>query len=325
VRNFIAGGGAASVSHAVLGGTPNHGVWADAGFRAGNEFNGAGPFLRRLNGGPETPAGPRWMTLRSDANDKYAQPDGLWIGAPGTPTGVGTDSPALRGALNTVLAGADHRETSFSAAAFDATWRFLTGTAPATLAIAEEASVVLDGRVSGLHPQAAVHDNLPLAGAAVSVWAVDARTGARLGAPRHRTVVGADGAWGPFTTDSHTCHEFVIEAPGHAITHVYRSPFARSSSLVHLRAEALEPADREAVAVVRLTRPRGYFGLPRDQVQLDGRVPAELFPGVAGVSLVRVEVDTAGRAVAGSFNGETVTGCSWPTAEGHVVLLELHH
>ena len=50
IRNFIAnGGGAAMVSHAVLGGVPNHGVWANPGFLPGNEFNGAGPFLTRLN------------------------------------------------------------------------------------------------------------------------------------------------------------------------------------------------------------------------------------------------------------------------------------
>ena len=31
IRNYIAnGGGAAKVSHAILGGTPNHGVWSSA-------------------------------------------------------------------------------------------------------------------------------------------------------------------------------------------------------------------------------------------------------------------------------------------------------
>ena len=43
IRNYIAnGGGASTVSHAILGGTPNHGVWANKDFRPGNEFNGAG-------------------------------------------------------------------------------------------------------------------------------------------------------------------------------------------------------------------------------------------------------------------------------------------
>ena len=38
VRDYIANGGVAKVSHAILGGTPNHGVWADATVRPNNEF-----------------------------------------------------------------------------------------------------------------------------------------------------------------------------------------------------------------------------------------------------------------------------------------------
>ena len=55
VRNYIQnGGGAEKVSHAILGGTPNHGVWAIPGFRESNEFSGTGPFLKGLNA-PKTP------------------------------------------------------------------------------------------------------------------------------------------------------------------------------------------------------------------------------------------------------------------------------
>jgi triacylglycerol lipase len=44
IRNYVQNfGGAAKVSHAVLGGTPNHGVWADPASGPRNEFNGAGP------------------------------------------------------------------------------------------------------------------------------------------------------------------------------------------------------------------------------------------------------------------------------------------
>jgi pimeloyl-ACP methyl ester carboxylesterase len=103
IRNYIANGGTTTVSHAVLGGTPNHGLWADATNRPGSEFNGAGPFLMRLNepkgpNGDEVTPGVRWMTIRSDNNDKFAQPDGAWIGAKGTPTNVSFDGPALKGA-----------------------------------------------------------------------------------------------------------------------------------------------------------------------------------------------------------------------------------
>ena len=93
IRNYIQnGGGAATVSDAVLGGTPNHGVWAIKGFRESNEFSGTGPFLTGLNApknaaGDEVTGPVRWLTIRSDKNDKFAQPDGLWIGAKGKPNG----------------------------------------------------------------------------------------------------------------------------------------------------------------------------------------------------------------------------------------------
>ena len=156
IRNYIANyGGDKTVSHAVLGGTPNHGVWAIKGFREGNEFSGTGPFLTTLNAaknanGDEVTGPVLWLTVRSSNNDKFAQPDGLWIGAPGTPTNVTFDGPALKGATNVVLAGIDHRETSFSPEAFAAAYTFITGKAPQTTVISKQTNVVLNGKLTGL-------------------------------------------------------------------------------------------------------------------------------------------------------------------------------
>ncbi|MGZ3428862.1 MAG: twin-arginine translocation pathway signal, partial [Polyangia bacterium] len=305
IRNFVAnGGGAEIVSHAVLGGVPNHGVWASPAFLPDSEFNGAGPFLLALNkpraDGNEVPPGVAWMTIRSDNNDKYAQPDGAWIGARGTPTNVTFDGPALKGAENVVIAGIDHRETAFGPKAFTETYRFITGRAPATLAIVPEARVVLDGTVSGLgldNRQGNFATNLPLAGATVEVYATNAATGERIGAAVHRKTIGADGRWGPFAADGAARYEFVIAAPGYATTHVYRPPFPRSSSVVSLHPERLAEADRDAKSLVTLTRPRGYFGVPRDRIALDGTSPPAGIPsgvaGVAGVATARVKVADA--------------------------------
>lgn len=52
--------------------------------------------------GDEVTGPVRWMTVRSDNNDKFAQPDGLWIGAKGTPTNVTYAGPELKGATNVV-------------------------------------------------------------------------------------------------------------------------------------------------------------------------------------------------------------------------------
>jgi len=336
VRNFIEnGGGVGKVSHAILAGTPNHGVWADPKARTGNEFNGAGPFLMGLNApkgpqGNEVTPGVKWMTIRSDNNDKYAQPDGVWIGAKGVPTNVTFEGPALKGANNVVIAGIDHRETAFSDKAFDAMFRFLTGKAPATSTITPEAKVVLNGKVSGYgvnNVAGAAPSNLPLVNATVEIYAVDAATGARTApAPVHRTNVGADGVWGPYTADPKAALEFVIGGvPGYAITHIYRSAFPRSSGIVNLRAERMADADKGTLSVVTMTRPRGYFGVPRDTVSLDGQTPPPGVPsGVAGVSSSKVRVsDALGRSVVGVFNGERVVGRAWPTAGNEVTFLEL--
>ena len=340
IRHYVAqGGGASKVSHVVLGGTPNHGVWSNPGFRPTNEFNGAGPFLKALNNqgapGVEITPGPRWMTVRSDNNDKFAQPDGVWIGARGTPTNVGFDGPELRGAVNVVLPGIDHRETSFSAQAFAEAFRFITGREPLTATanghITPQAQAVLDGKVTGLGLQndpskGGFPTNLALSGAQVQVYATDAATGERRGAPLLSKTVGADGRWGPLTVGTDVPLEFVVQAPGYATTHLYRAPFVRSSSLVHLRAERLLDADKGAGSVVTLTRPRGYFGIPRDRVSLDGQSPPPgISPGVAGLASSKLKLPPgAPRAVVGSFNGEQVVGRSWPAAEDRVVFLEIH-
>ncbi|MGH9576874.1 MAG: alpha/beta fold hydrolase, partial [Terriglobales bacterium] len=201
IRDYIrSGGGAKTVSHAILGGTPNHGVWS-GDYLPGSEFNGKGPFLTALNApqgpdGLEVTPGVAFMTLRSDSNDKFAQPDGRWIGQPKLQTNVTPDGPALRGAENVVLPERDHREVALHAAAFVHAYRFATGGFPARTDVAPEASVVLDGRIRGLRGNDPT--NLPLAGASIEVYETSAQTGERLGAAVHAKTVGADGQWGPF-------------------------------------------------------------------------------------------------------------------------------
>ncbi|XAH24919.1 alpha/beta fold hydrolase [Xylophilus sp. GW821-FHT01B05] len=336
IRNYIQnGGGGSRVSHAILGGTPNHGVWAVKGVREGNEFSGTGPFLTALNApknaaGDEVTGPVRWLTVRSDNNDKFAQPDGVWIGSKGTPTNVTSEGPALKGATNAVLARVDHRETSFSPAAFEASYRFITGKAVQTLRVQAEASVLLNGKITGLglsptDPASGNYaNNLALPGAQLAVYATDAATGARQGDAVHSKTVGADGRWGPFAAQAGVPYEFVISAPGYATTHIYRSPFPRSSTLVHLRAERLADADKSAQSSITLTRPRGYFDAARDSMLFDGKALPGVPPTGAGVSSSKINLAQGGlRPIAAEFNGEKITGQTWPAASNHVVVLEL--
>jgi len=180
--------------------------------------------------------------LSKETFESQVAKGGAWIGTPGMPTHVGFDGPALKGAENVVLPGADHRETSFSPQAFVEMYRFITGREPSTRGITPEASVVLDGKVSGLglnnEPgRGGEVNNIPLALATVEAFAVDVKTGERLGPAVHHQVTGAGGRWGPFTASPSAHYEFVISAPGYATTHIYRSPFPRSSDIVDIKSQ----------------------------------------------------------------------------------------
>ncbi|MCA3236895.1 MAG: alpha/beta fold hydrolase [Curvibacter sp.] len=337
IRNYISnGGGAASVSHAILGGTPNHGVWAIPGVREGNEFSGTGPFLTALNApknanGDEVVGPVRWMTIRSDNNDKFAQPDGLWINMPGRATNVTFAGPELKGATNIVIPRIDHRETSYSQAAFAAAYSFIAGDVTLVREIAPEARVELGGTVTGLgldplNPATGNYsNNLPLPGAQLAIYATDPATGARRGAAVYTHTTGADGRWGPFVAQPGTAYEFELKAAGYATTHIYRSAFVRSSDIVHLRPERIAAADADAQALVIFTRPRGYFDPQRDTLRLDGQATLPGVPPVgAGVSSAKLKLPSAAeRPVTAEFNGEKLAGRVWPAAQQRVTELEL--
>jgi triacylglycerol lipase len=202
VRNYVQnGGGAAVVSHAILGGVPNHGVWMSiARVPAGQRIqSGTGPFLQALNAAQERGRrrghGPvKWLTIRSDNNDKYAQPDGLWIGKQGVPTNVTFEGPELKGATNVVLPRMDHRETVVLAGG-------LRGHVPvhhrpraATAEITPEPRVQLAGKVTGLglsstDPASGNYgNNLPLPGA--QAGGLRGRRRAPASARRRRPLAG---------------------------------------------------------------------------------------------------------------------------------------
>ena len=221
-------------------------------------------------------------------------------------------------------------KSSLDPAAFEAAYRFITGQAPRTQGIVPEAAPVLNGQITGLGVNPAdpktgnFSNNLPLPGAQLEVYATHPTTGERLGAAVHRKTVGADGVWGPFTAQTGQAYEFVVSAPGYATTHIYRSPFARSSALVHLRPERIADADRDAQALVSFVRPRGYFDPARDRMSLDGKAQLPgVRPGAGDASAKLKLADAAMRTVTGEFNGERVAGRTWPVAENRVSVLEL--
>src|SRR6266481_929803 len=323
IRSYIKNGGA-DVSHAVLCGVPNHGVydWDDG---LGNEFNGRGPFLRGLNEGEsEVTPGTSFLTLRSDGIDKYAQADGRFVAKPGTPTGITAEGPALKGATNLVLGAVDHRETAFSPRAFREIYKFIAGREPDRVAIAQEAQVKLSGLVTGT--PGGVQTNRPVAGAAVEIYRVSPDTGERIGAAIHGSQSAEDGRWGPAEVDPSWYLEIVLTSAGSTTTHFYRSPFPRSSDIMHLRAaRPLGPADAGAGAIVLMSRSPGYFGMPRDVVLFDGKEPADVKSGVPAdsVTTLRLAAAETGRPVTALFNQERIVARAWPASENRIAVAEL--
>ncbi|WP_441278997.1 hydrolase [Tardiphaga sp. 172_B4_N1_3] len=324
VRNYIKNGGSADVSHAVLCGTPNHGVF-DGTDSPGSEFNGRSPFLKSLNPGegPEVTEGTAFLTLRSDGIDKYAQADGRLLGKPGVATGVTADGPALRGATNLVLGAIDHRETGFHPRAFREIYKFIVGREPARIDIVQEADVKISGLVTGT--PGGVPTNRPVADALVEVYRVAPDSGERIGAALHAVRTSADGRWGPVQVDPTWPVEIVLTSAGAPITHSYRSPFPRSSDVVHLRpGRTLGPADATVGAVVSMSRVRGYFGLPRDVVLLDGKEPTDVKAGVPtdSLSTIRLPATDIGRPVVALFNQERIVARAWPASENRITVAE---
>ncbi|WP_046868577.1 alpha/beta fold hydrolase [Microvirga massiliensis] len=334
VRNYIKnGGGHATVTAAVLCACPNHGTYASRApeFRLG-ETNGWGHFLRQLNEGPtEATPGVRFLTIRSDRNDRWFQPalppdHPVAGGRTGVPSNAVYDSPELTGATNLVLPGADHKEAARSPRAFEAMYRFILEREPAHLDILPEARPILDGKVTGLVGN--LPTNLPLEGAEVEIFAVSPDTGERLGGAAHRRVTGADGRWGPFEADPAAYHEFVLAAPGYPVEHIYRPPFPRSSTVLRLRPRGFaQDSDAQAPgAVITVVRCNGNLARDRDNVLVDGQVPSGLpgSPPQRNETTLRLDAQDR-RPVPVAVNGEHLTVQTWPARDNHVVVAEVHY
>ena len=315
VKNF---GGAAKVSRMVLGGCVHHGVFVMSDTALGSEFNGAGAFLKGLAEAPEVPPGIPVTLMRSDKFDLYTQPDGKYIGMAGRQTGLNYDSQELPGADNRVIAGADHREASYSVRAFEIAYQAITGQAPSTLAIVAEAAPVLTGKITGYENDGAT--NLPVAGARLSIFETDPKTGERKGAAVYQKIVGADGVWGDFTAKPDQTYEFDITADGYPETRYFRGPLPRSFRYMDLR---LQPAPARGNFVF-VTRPRGYFG-PDDNANVDGKPLPGLDLHDPVPHIASADVAVAGdkpQTVTATFEGETIAARFDPALKGAATYIE---
>jgi triacylglycerol lipase len=243
---------------------------------------------------------------------------------PGQPTNVTYSSPELRGAKNVVLPARDHREVAFHPLAFKDMYAFVTGGEAATLDVTPEPQPILNGVISGWANGAPT--NLPLDGAQMEVYEVDPGSGKRLGNAVHGKTTSPDGLWGPFPAKPAAYYEFVVIAAGFPITHIYRTPFPRSSAYIHLRLKPLSDREKGNGGLVSLARPRGYLGHGRDTFLIDGRVPGGVNEGVPGPAEARKRFEPGPtRSVRVVLNSEVLTVLTHPLEENHITIAEFHY
>ncbi len=109
---------------------------------------------------------------------------------------------------------------------------------------------------------------------------------------------------------------------------MFSGPFPRSSDVLHIRPPTpVTEAERQAGSALRFGRPRGYFGIPRDFVVLDGQRAPGLREGVAAAGVITLPLPAAraGSPVLGIFNEERIAGRATALAENRVTVLELVH
>jgi hypothetical protein len=201
----------------------------------------------------------------------------------------------------------------------------VTDKTPPSATIWPQYELVLDGMVTGMgvqsgdraSPDTDFANNLAVPKASVEVFALQRYTGLRLGAAVYQKDVGADGRWGPFRAEQGVAYEFVVKAPGYAVTHIYRSPFARGSNLVHLRAGRIADADLPAFSITELQRHSGRLDTTVRYITFDGQSPPP-----AKITLTSLQ-NRPIEAILHTDNIERVVGRIWPAKESHVVRLEL--
>ena len=225
-----------------------------------------------------------------------------------------SEGPALKGATNLVLGALDHREIAFHPRAFREIYKFIAGREPSRIAIAPEANVRLSGLVTGT--PGGVVTNRPVSGATVEIYRVSPDTGERIGGPIHSSQTGADGRWGPAQVEPTWSLEIVLTSAGladDALSIARRSRVPPTSCICAPRVRS-GPADAGAGAVVLMSRPRGYFGLPRDVVLIDGKEPKDVKSGVPtdSVTTLRLPAEEVGRSVVAMFNTERIVARAWP-------------
>jgi AF_1763-like, C-terminal domain/Lipase C-terminal domain/Lipase (class 2) len=167
----------------------------------------------------------------------YVNIDGQTASSPpgGVPTlalwaGKGTPGRTITGAINFTVPDVTHVQCATSPVSFSQMFQFFTGQAPRTTDILRQGGrITISGRAM-LFPQ---NIGVP-AGAALSIWRVNGKTGRRISShPAATPPLASDGSWGPVSIVSGKHYEFALAEDGQ-VHHYYYEPFLRSDHLIRL-------------------------------------------------------------------------------------------
>ena len=242
----------------------------------GGKFNGRSPFLHGLNAdeGPEVTTVPPSSPSRSDGIDKYAQADGRFAGKPGVATGSPRWARADAARPISSSARSIIARRRFHPRAFREIYKFIVGREP----VADRYRAGNGSQTQRTRHRRARRRRHQPAGRPVRLsksTASPPRPATDRGPDPFGPQTGADGRWGPVQVDPTWPLEIVLTSAGAPITHFYRSPFPRSSEIVHLRAaRPFGPTDANAGAVVSMSRPQGLFR-PTARCRADRRQGAD--------------------------------------------------
>jgi len=204
--------------------------------------------------------------------------------------GIFVTSGRRLGSKNVYFTNQSHVEVVTSAESFVEQYKFLTGSAPTTTAIAPMANTVAVSGRAVYFPA-----NQGAAGARVKVWQIDAATGHRLGStPVAEFAVGANGNWGPAQLNPQARYEMEVSGAGTRTYHYYFQPFVRDTSLVRL---LLSPADSEFVRNTNTSDNHSTLVITRYKEWWSGRITGNDVLEIGGRNIITRDVGDANIAI----------------------------
>jgi pimeloyl-ACP methyl ester carboxylesterase len=192
--------------------------------------------------------------------------------------------------------GQSHVEVATSKESFAMQYEFLVDEAPEVVDIVPQSDPVeIEGRAVNFPANTGRE-------ATLSIWEIDAATGARTGDEPHATYeLGPDGAFGPLEITAGAHYEYALTSDASPVTHhLYLQPYLRSSHLVRLlssppdgptRANSNVGDDHASLIAIRM---REWYAEGEDRdvldISVDGGEPVDAITDFVGNGAIGLHI-----------------------------------